>query len=369
MEADVNQITESMIQKYGTLPPGKSLDKLLSQPAWDKLSRTLSNIDAKKLAKLRPWIVESVYLNRVSPLPGHALDIALLAKAKGTGKKVEYLEFPVDQFKAFQKAEDLQFDKVIKELEKSIQNPELRVRETKKLVAAYLKGDTKGVKELVFQQVKQSPKAYHAMFTERNKKWLSKIEKYIQRDRVFIAVGVGHLIGPSNLVAMLEEKGYSLKRLSGPFPKTSSLAWKKIQQRGFRFLIPKHFTPLQVLPFQVFPLQLGDLGQNVWIALSQDNSPEKPSLEEVANSFFIGLKSSLPTAKVVQKKTIQVAKKKAFFLLIEGSRAKTKLYFYCVIFYHNSKLNMWVCFCSGEKWPKYRKVWEKIFQSMKFVTK
>lgn len=42
----------------------------------------------------------------------------------------------------------------------------------------------------------------------RNANWIPKIEKFIQKDRTFIAVGAGHLGGEKGIIRLLEAKGY-----------------------------------------------------------------------------------------------------------------------------------------------------------------
>lgn len=42
----------------------------------------------------------------------------------------------------------------------------------------------------------------------RNANWIPKIEKFIQKDRTFIAVGAGHLGGEKGIIRLLQAKGY-----------------------------------------------------------------------------------------------------------------------------------------------------------------
>lgn len=47
----------------------------------------------------------------------------------------------------------------------------------------------------------------------RNKNWINDIESLIKKDKIFIAVGMGHLGGKNGLLNLLSEKGYILKRM------------------------------------------------------------------------------------------------------------------------------------------------------------
>ena len=45
----------------------------------------------------------------------------------------------------------------------------------------------------------------------RNKKWIPIMEKAMQKEKVFFAVGAGHLAGPQGVINLLRAKGYTVK--------------------------------------------------------------------------------------------------------------------------------------------------------------
>jgi uncharacterized protein YbaP (TraB family) len=47
----------------------------------------------------------------------------------------------------------------------------------------------------------------------RNENWLDNIDNLINQDKVFIAVGMGHLGGENGLLNLLKKKGYKLERI------------------------------------------------------------------------------------------------------------------------------------------------------------
>ena len=52
---------------------------------------------------------------------------------------------------------------------------------------------------------------------DRNEKWVAKFQSmYNDYDNIFIAVGVGHFIGPFSLIDMLKEEGFSVEQMSCP---------------------------------------------------------------------------------------------------------------------------------------------------------
>ena len=49
---------------------------------------------------------------------------------------------------------------------------------------------------------------------ERNQKITSKILKIMENtETVFITIGVGHLLGEDNIIAMLKRKGFSINKI------------------------------------------------------------------------------------------------------------------------------------------------------------
>ncbi|TXE08120.1 TraB/GumN family protein [Seonamhaeicola algicola] len=48
---------------------------------------------------------------------------------------------------------------------------------------------------------------------KRNNNWMSDIEYLIEKERTFIAVGMGHLGGENGILNLLSEKGYKLQRV------------------------------------------------------------------------------------------------------------------------------------------------------------
>ncbi len=53
---------------------------------------------------------------------------------------------------------------------------------------------------------------YKALFLDnRNKKWIPKMKEMMLKERVFFAVGAGHLCGENGLIALLRREGFKLK--------------------------------------------------------------------------------------------------------------------------------------------------------------
>lgn len=51
------------------------------------------------------------------------------------------------------------------------------------------------------------------LLDDRNTDWIPKLEKLFEQDRVFVAVGAAHLMGPNGVIALLKQRGYEIARI------------------------------------------------------------------------------------------------------------------------------------------------------------
>ncbi|WP_116772398.1 TraB/GumN family protein [Maribacter litoralis] len=72
--------------------------------------------------------------------------------------------------------------------------------------------------ESIGQFYKRMPKEMGQEITtmivdKRNENWIEDIESLIEKDKIFIAVGMGHLGGENGILNLLEKKGYGIQRV------------------------------------------------------------------------------------------------------------------------------------------------------------
>ena len=60
-----------------------------------------------------------------------------------------------------------------------------------------------------------APGFYEAVLFERNARWLPLIEPQLREGDLFIAVGAAHLFGERGILAELQRRGYTVKRIGG----------------------------------------------------------------------------------------------------------------------------------------------------------
>lgn len=79
------------------------------------------------------------------------------------------------------------------------------------LVDAYRAGDLDQISEVTHMGDSQMR---DLLLTDRNHRWMHKLGGLLSRGGAFIAVGVGHCPGPDGLLDLLDQQGYSIRRLA-----------------------------------------------------------------------------------------------------------------------------------------------------------
>jgi uncharacterized protein YbaP (TraB family) len=58
-----------------------------------------------------------------------------------------------------------------------------------------------------------TPAAREHLFEARNLAWMPEIERALDEGGAFLAVGAGHLVGPSSVLGLLAERGIVAERV------------------------------------------------------------------------------------------------------------------------------------------------------------
>jgi uncharacterized protein YbaP (TraB family) len=82
-----------------------------------------------------------------------------------------------------------------------------------RLAAAWAAGDVKVIESDAVEDLRRdAPGMYERLVAARNRRWTAEIERLAkQRRRIVIVVGVGHLVGPDSVPAMLRRRGVAVE--------------------------------------------------------------------------------------------------------------------------------------------------------------
>jgi hypothetical protein len=99
-------------------------------------------------------------------------------------------------------------------LEGSIEPPSGLQEDFRPMLAAWSRGDVKKIGVTFNRDLSGSPELTAELLNHRNANWARWIEQRLtQPGTVFVAVGAGHLAGPSSVVSLLQKSGYKVRRV------------------------------------------------------------------------------------------------------------------------------------------------------------
>lgn len=98
-------------------------------------------------------------------------------------------------------------------LSNTITAPDKAAREADELVRAWLTGDADTIEELTTTGALEDREVRNALLVDRNNAWMEKLTQVLNTpEKPLVAVGAAHLVGPDGLPALLEKRGYTVRR-------------------------------------------------------------------------------------------------------------------------------------------------------------
>ena len=209
------QASQALIAKHGLLPPGQTLDGVLSRGTRAELDRAATDlgVPVPALAPLRPWLAAVTlgiqFVVNQGFDPSNGVEQQIYTWAKAGGKRLGSLETNESQLRVFA---DLTREQEIALLTVTLR----QVRETPKMLgdmlAAYRKADLAALERALNLGLDDFPVLRKRLLKDRHDKWLPQIEKMIADGRPHvIVVGAAHLVGPDSVLAMLRAKGVKVE--------------------------------------------------------------------------------------------------------------------------------------------------------------
>ena len=210
----------AMLQAKGLLPAGQTLSGLLS-PA---LNARVLALAAKEglapavLERMKPWLAELELTIVFYQRQGYREDLGVESQidaAAPAGAPRGAFETLAEQVDLFADAPVADQVASIKEtLDEIDADPGIFNR----AADAWRRGDVKGVeREVIAPMRKEDEALYRRVLVDRNRRFAARIEQMVQGGqpqggkRVFVVVGVGHLVGPDGVPAMLRRDGLKVE--------------------------------------------------------------------------------------------------------------------------------------------------------------
>lgn len=180
-----------------------------------KLSENLS-IPKNILTSLSPLkiisLLEEYELDKVGIKKEKSIESYLSYEANENGIKTDGFESYNKLLKKMNLTDSRENEERLKEY---ILNRNQIGEETKEILEYWKEGNEEKLTNKIQANYNKYPNFTRLLLNERNQRMLYKIEELLNsKHQVFIAVGLGHIIGERNIIEMLKEKGYFVHKIT-----------------------------------------------------------------------------------------------------------------------------------------------------------
>lgn len=142
---------------------------------------------------------------------GEGVETVLRSDFTAKGKPIGELETNAEQLGFFDKLPE---DAQRQLLEGAIETSDSAQKDLNAMLASWVKGDVKAIAKAFNRDLASSPALSDALIKRRNANWNRWIQQRMDKPgTVFIAVGAGHLAGPSSVIELLQRDGYKVRRV------------------------------------------------------------------------------------------------------------------------------------------------------------
>lgn len=224
VEMPENPQSPEMVQltmKYASAPADSTLTKVLTAAQLDSLNTLLASytggmLNAKQLDAFKPSMVSTqlAMLQSAKNFPDfnpmQQLDTQIQQRAAAANLPVKGLETMEEQFDILMNAPIMD---QVDDLMEAVRNDSKSGEKAKKLADAYMTENLDAISEVLFKDEDMDPDdpMFKRLFDNRNASWVKKlITDILPSSKVFVAVGVGHLVGDKGLIKALQEAGYTV---------------------------------------------------------------------------------------------------------------------------------------------------------------
>jgi len=224
MDSDYRRMVARTLSEEEMMPISLSLPSLFdSQMRADWHAAVMhTGINADALVMMRPWRaareLEAAMSGHIPLYASEGVDNKIYNMASGRGAPVQGLETAEAGLSAFKR--DATPGNEMALLRRAMHDAAVRpIAPFAKLLEAWERGDPQAL--LASMPDMQNPAVRKPMLDDRNRAWLPKIEKMLnKRGTYFITVGAAHLVGPNGVPNLLRADGY---KVDGPDLKSPEL--------------------------------------------------------------------------------------------------------------------------------------------------
>jgi uncharacterized protein YbaP (TraB family) len=221
MELDLDDLDPAEQQRavlsMALLPQGTVLADMIGEDVYRLASTRAAElgIELRLLERFEPWLVAITMLDQGMRRMGYhaerGIEQYLVARAQSAGKPIEGLETLEAQLAIFDSLPLSAQEDMLEQTLRELAEAEGAMSE---LTAAWRDGRLEELAEGLLDDFADYPGLYPALVTERNKAWIAPLERLLGGGgKHLVVVGALHLVGPENVIELLERRGHRVERV------------------------------------------------------------------------------------------------------------------------------------------------------------
>lgn len=212
MEVDLTDVVGQInMIKLAMLDSGKTLADLFSKKDYEFIQQTALDslqINIEQFKFMKPiFVLQQLFATNTISGDIKSYELHLMNFAKKFRKQIGGLETADEQLRIL---DSIPLSAQATMLYEAMKNIHLQRKQLAKMVQMYKSQDVEGMYQLLVESEELGAHA-DALLANRNRKWISLIEKEIKNQSTFIAVGAGHLGGPVGVIQLLKQRGFLLR--------------------------------------------------------------------------------------------------------------------------------------------------------------
>lgn len=221
MELDMDDLDPVAVQastaRLGVLGGDKTLRDIMGDRLYSQAQVKADELDIPfdMLSKSEPWLaaitIEQMALMRIGFNPLYGIEMHMAMKASQDKKPVDGLETIDEQLNLLDGLSiEAQNDLLMQTLLEG-DNIQSMMDE---MIQAWRHGDVAYIQDTMLKDMAQHPELYRALVVDRNRRWVSTIEKLLDKeDDYLVVVGALHLVGDDGVPALLNERGIRSRQM------------------------------------------------------------------------------------------------------------------------------------------------------------
>jgi uncharacterized protein YbaP (TraB family) len=199
--------------KYVTLTEGTfadffSKEQMDSILVWAKSELNMSEeAFTKTMSKMKPFVVVQMatQIHFMGKTESYEMSFEKIARENDIA--IAGFETIAEQMGIFDKMTKEQQTEMVME---TIRDPKKGIEVTQKMQKLYQGQNVDSLYLMIQEEGGTITEDQATILDDRNERWIPMIEEMAKKEKLFIAVGAGHLGGPKGVIRLLEQKGYTL---------------------------------------------------------------------------------------------------------------------------------------------------------------